>query len=388
MTKKAFALDLYMLLAVLYALKSILYTRGTLFSQSISGLFVVLTVVLAIAAFFTTKMPKVLKSYLIFVCVLTFYGVVLYSSHEIITVQYTGAKTGGSQYIEAILYSNLPIFSVYYLAKKNYYSLSHLKVWVFILFLVSIVSYYHQQSLVLENRIGGQFEDEITNNEAYLFVALLPMLCLFEKQRLVQYIGIAVCFVFLLWGIKRGALLTGIVEIFALLYYNLRNATRIKKTYFFLLSAILIAGGYFLFQKMLDTSDYFAFRYQLTLEGYSSGRDIITSQILNYFQTQMSIGDMFFGRGALATVKMFVNYAHNDWLELMVCQGILGVLLYLFFYIYLVKASIKAKESMTKISLILIFIALFLPTLFSMTYNTVSFSLACYFGFIAARIND
>lgn len=386
MKKKFVILDLYTLLTVLYLLKSIIYPRGTLLSYSINGLYVILTMILTYASMTYTKLPKLLKTYLAFIILLTFYGLLLYLSGETITVKYNGVKTGGSNYLEAILYSNLPIYAYYYIFKKNYYSLTHFKILAIVFFAVSIVLFYHQQALTIEERSEGRFEDEIINNEAYLFVSLIPLLCIFEKQRIIQFAGVAICFTFLMLGMKRGALLTGTIEIIVLLLYHLRNAKRKTKIFVFVISSLLLYFAYQLFQKMLDKSDLFAYRYQLTLEGYSSHRDEISSQILLYFQSQMTSFDLLFGRGAMATIKMFDNYAHNDWLELMVCQGVLGVTLYLIFFIQLITALIKEKESLLKISLFLLFIALFLPTLYSMSYNSVSFSLSCYFGYIASKI--
>lgn len=385
MSKKNY-FDLYLLIAVLYALKSILYPRGTILSLGITGLFVASTFVLTAAAVFNTKMPKVLKSYLAFIVVLSFYGLILYLSHETIIVKASGSKTGGSQFLEAILFSNLPIFSSYYLSKKDYYSESHFKIWVFVLFALSIVRFYYHQDIVLSSKIGGEFEDEMTNNEAYLFVALIPMLCLFEKQRIIQYVGMGVCFLFLLMGMKRGAILTGTVEIMAFLYLTFRQGTRKTKNRVVFITALLFVLVYYIFQRMLFTSEYFAYKYNMTLEGYTSSRDVILEQIMNYFRTDMTTLDMLFGRGALATVKMFVNYAHNDWLELMVNHGLLGVSLFFIFFIYLLIACRKAKDLQIKKSLTLIFIAFFLPTLFSMSYSCLSFSLACYFGYSVSKI--
>ena len=389
LSKKPYLFDFYLLIAVLYNLKSILYARGTLLSQGITALFILLTVVMSAGAVFRTKMPKVLISYLLFIGVLIFYGILLYISGEVITVQASGAKTGGSQYIEAIFFANIPVFASYYLTKKGYFSEERYKIWFFVLLAVCVVSYYHHQEMALLDRSGRQFEDEITNNEAYLFVALIPSLCIFDKKRLIQYIGLVICLFFLITGMKRGALLTGVIELVLLLGYNMRNESRRRKFTMGFLTILVLVFSYYLVQHMLESSEYFVYKYQATIEeGYTSSRDVIAAQIFQYFKEDMSLLDMLFGRGAQATVKMFINYAHNDWLELMVNQGLLGVSLYMVFFIYLFKAYRKSNAPQNRISLLLILTVLFVPTLFSMTYACVEFSLAFYFGHCAAKIKS
>lgn len=384
MTRNIILYNFYLTVAVLFSLKSILYDRGTLFSQGITVLYIAMSVLLTVAAVLQTKMPKLLKSYLAFFLVLIFYGFAIYFTGETIIVS-SGEKTDGSNYLNSIILSGLPIFASFYLTRKVVYDNKYLKSWFFILVGVTILSFYHQEQVEFANRIGGYYDD-VTNNAAYLFVGIIPLVCLFDRQKLIMYAGLGVCAFFLLLGIKRGAILTGGLDIAVLLYYNLRSKSKGGKVWILVLTVVFFIAVYFFVQNMMETSEYFSYRFDLTLEGYTSNRDTINQQIFRYLSSEMTFLDFLFGRGAMATIRMFTNYAHNDWLELMVNQGLLGVVPYFIFFVYFFNAFRSSKGTPSRVPLLLILITLFVPTLFSMSYSSISFPLAFYFGHVAARL--
>ena len=386
MLKKKYISDIYLLFAVLFGLKSILYGAGSLISVIVSYTFVAFTLVFAVASL-STNIPKLLKIYLCLIITLFFYGIVLLINGDTIVIQSTGATTGGFQYLYPIIMSNLPIFSSYYLSKKQMVSETHLRYWFYIFLVMSILVFYNYQQNKIASVTGNSFSDDVVNNQAYLFAGIIPMLCLFDKQRIIQYMGIGICFFFLIIGMKRGAILTGTIEIVILLYYTLQSSSNRRKILIIIFILFLFLGACFFLRDMFLTNDFFSARYYSTIEGDSSNRDVISSRMVDFIINGMNLPQFLFGCGAQSTVKMFVDYAHNDWLELMINQGLLGVSFYLFYFIYFIKTIRRTNKGQNKIALILVFTALIIPTFFSMSYSSISFPLAFYYGYNVAKLN-
>ena len=133
----------------------------------------------------------------------------------------------------------------------------------------------------------------------------------------------------------------------------------------------------------LETSAYLAGRYQDTLEGYSSQRDVYLTTIFNYMEDNFSIRSFFFGIGAQGTLLVNVSFAHNDWVAILLEQGVIGLLTYVLFWIGFVYSWIKSwnhsKESFVVIgSLIIIG---FGKTFFSMFYLPVAEDVIIASGF-------
>jgi O-antigen ligase len=95
-----------------------------------------------------------------------------------------------------------------------------------------------------------------------------------------------------------------------------------------------------------------------------------------------------FGNGANATLKIGMNYAHNDWLELAINNGVIGLILYVWYYIALFidyRKIKKVNRSYANVILMTIVI-LFATSLFSMSYASVDIAMAIALGFILAQV--
>ncbi|MCF0206128.1 MAG: O-antigen ligase family protein [Bacteroidales bacterium] len=131
-------------------------------------------------------------------------------------------------------------------------------------------------------------------------------------------------------------------------------------------------------------------RFQETIDGNSSGRDAIYSNILdNFFKTD-SPKQILFGNGfASSPIVTGGRYAHNDWLEILCGQGILGVILYALFFLfvfqYTFKKSLTRNERYAALS---IFVIWLLKSLFSMGYVDIqTLPLTILLGYIIG-VND
>ena len=67
-------------------------------------------------------------------------------------------------------------------------------------------------------------------------------------------------------------------------------------------------------------------RFSTISEG--SGRDWIYENLFSIWLFRSEILDYLFGYGINATVRFVGFFAHNDWLELLMSLGILGIISY------------------------------------------------------------
>lgn len=119
--------------------------------------------------------------------------------------------------------------------------------------------------------------------------------------------------------------------------------------------------------NIMLSNEYIYNKFIMTTEGYSSGRDTITEDILRYvFGPNRSSFSLFFGSGIGTSVNVAGKWAHNDWLEFLSMSGVLGILVYLKFY--LAMWNIKNKVSFSKYFLVFVSTAmlLFVMSFFSM----------------------
>lgn len=282
---------------------------------------------------------------------------------------------GRPEYLKSIYKSLLPIYSFYVLWRENAISERNTYFWMAIFFLLSTIQYYHhyQEQLVMAVLLGSSAE-EFTNNMGYIFLSLIPLCVFLYKKPLIQYIAIGYCIVFILMSMKRGSILIGVLCLVCFLLHNMKIPSVKKKITFVCLSLFLVVLGMLFVQKQMNESLYFQKRVENTLDGNSSGRDIIYGTAVNYFWNETSPLQFVFGSGAEATLNVMHSFAHNDWLEIAINQGFLGIIIFAFYWIVFAKECLsKNYSNKEKLTLQLLFIICFMKTLFSMSYNNMTF---------------
>ena len=112
-----------------------------------------------------------------------------------------------------------------------------------------------------------------------------------------------------------------------------------------------------------------------TIAGDSSNRDIIYSAVLNAWLNANDLVNYLFGFGSNATINMIGIRAHNDWLEILLDFGLLGICLYLAFFVSLFKTTWRQKENRQAFyTLMTVFAIWFFKSLYSMGFNESLFS--------------
>ncbi|WP_197421741.1 O-antigen ligase [Prevotella sp. DNF00663] len=237
--------------------------------------------------------------------------------------------------------------------------------------------------------LEGTAVDEVTNNIGYLFVALIPTVAVFKNKNIIQYGLLIFCMVFIVIGMKRGAILVGVLSILYFLYFNFRYHRSISKVKVLIFSMLIALAGVYMVIYMMDTSDYFTQRIIQTENGGLSGRDYIYECFWNHFKNEMNTFKFLFGNGANATLDIGINYAHNDWLEIAINQGVFGLLIYAFYWLCFYKTIRQTKQNLfAKLVLTLVFISFFIMTLFSMSYTEYSIYSCTVFGYYLAHCRE
>ena len=224
------------------------------------------------------------------------------------------------------------------------------------------VYFYHAQMLALQNT----WNEDITVNASTIFLVLLPMMFLL-KNRWMSIVLFSVCLFFLLDGAKRGNIIAAVLPTCIYVYYILKNEKKSLGRVLLILIVLIIAGSWLLNQTF--SNNYLLGRFEDMQEGNSSGRDVIYLKSWNVWYNGGSILTYLFGYGFDGTMVTMGIRAHNDWLELLVDNGLVGIVTYLCIFVsfYRVVRRIKIQEyKLVVLSSLFIWLA---KTLYSMGYT-------------------
>ena len=372
----------YLGLSCLYSLQGTLYASGGIFSQALLAIKLVISFYFFLVANFQFKLPKVLRLLSALIVVWIIYGSLSIMS---------GSKVGwisSYYYLRNILNSLLPIYVFYVLVKRGQFTERVLMGWLYIFILIGILQFYRYETLGYEN--SGR--EEFTNNTGYTILSILPLLPLLYRKPLVQYSILALLLFFILQSFKRGAIVSGFLCAVFLLIENHRIGRKENRGADFkqiirvvLTISVIIASVYFV-QAFMSTSDFFVRRIEKTMEGDSSGRDVIYSTYYSWFLNQSNPFYFLFGNGADATIRIFSQYAHNDWLEIAINNGVLIMILYAIFWVSLIRKTYYArkKDSVAFMMLVMYVIVYLFRTFFSMSYNDITIYASCALGYALA----
>lgn len=371
---------------------AIIPTGGTIISQLILLSTMLMGLYFTFKTFFIKGKPIYFNGLNLLFFTLVIYGVFLLISdhHYVIQAKLFDNEVSKSSYLKNIFLSFPNIYTFYYFSRKGFLTDDHLRKWILAFFGIAIFRFFDNQITAIQaDLIYGNDDEEITNNMGYLFVALIPSIALFKRNVRLQYCLLIICMAFIVFGMKRGAIIVGVVSMLYFLYFNLKYNNQVPKGKVIFLSFLIIIAAYFLTNYMMETSDYFLSRIEATKEGNSSGRNEIYEYFWNHFKNETNIFKFLFGNGANATLGIYINYAHNDWLELAINQGLFGIIVYMIYWLFFLLTIKSIKHNQTaKLVLTLIFISYFIETLFSMSYTEYSMVPSTVFGYYLAHCRD
>ncbi len=330
------------------------------------------------------KVNAFLKGLNILLIMFSVYGIALILKGDHV-MRETGDFVPNHAYLGMIYSSILPIYTYYLYAKKGFINNKMICFYTVIFFLVSIVCF----KLNYKNFLLMDFlRDEFTNNYGKDFVYILPFLFFFRDKKKIQYVLFVALLIFILMSMKRGAILAGGVVSIYFIYNSFKTYSVKEKRFALILITIsLFVICYYIFNTLFH-SDYFQIRLEATLNGDSSGRDTIYKDLYRLFFNTVSEFTILFGYGANATIKYLGIEAHNDWLEILINNGLLGVFLYLIYWLF----YYQTWKQMKKITSTYIyytfgayFLIMFLFSLYSMSYASIAISAKLGIGYCLAE---
>lgn len=267
----------------------------------------------------------------------------------------------------AIIFTFSLFYEFYYYSLKGKLSEKQLVIYVIVFIILSIPRYFYTEMKMIEAMfLKGWNVEDVTNNTAYYFLEAFAFIPLIYKKKKLSLAIIATSGFFILLSAKRGAILIFAVCLLFYLPFFLKNNKRIS----LLLIPVIVVMGIIAFNYFSHDA-YLLERLMKTTEGYSSGRDDIYGSIINYcLYDHFSIDTFLFGYGFNYSIKIAGNVAHNDWLELLSCSGLLGITVYLSIYILLMLELKKIRNNAYKRTMTLCLVVLFLRTFFSASYTS------------------
>ena len=383
--------NIYFALWCLYRLQGPLYPSGSIISK-------VLLLIILLWSFCTmfivnTKvrsLPRFIYPVNLFLLITTLYGTLLIiSGQELYITEGIYRRASNFDYLKKIYMSLLPIYVFFYYSLKRSLKSRHILFYSICLLLICVANYIHgrNEALLLAMEMGSTTEG-VTLNVGYSFLAVMPLLLYWNQRSAVQFSLLILTMLFIIICVKRGAILIGAICSVYFLYNTIRNASPHKRIVVLLLSLFtVLAAGWFVI-NMLNSNEYFAYRVEETLAGDNSNRTTLYSTYWNHFLSETNFLRFLFGNGANATLKIGMNFAHNDWLELIINNGILGIVIYAYYFIALYKDSIVAKrtDNIHYGVILLALIIIFCSSLFSMSYASINIAITIALGFSLGNV--
>lgn len=375
----------YFLLWQFYELQGALGLQGSLLTRLLVLFLVGLSFVYCLAVHLPDRRGEVSLPFFVvaldlFLILLTLYGVV----YMVIggSTFFAQENVEEFQYLKNLYRVQLPLYVFFYYARKGVLDDSMMKKILAVMLVLASMKFFLNDFLVKETRLL-EADAEITNNEGYTFVALIPALFFFDKKNWVQYLLLFYLLTFVLFGMKRGAILIALISTIVFFVLKIKNGTKEERKNLLLLSVMCVVLLSFMVIYLWQNSDYFQLRFRQTMEGSSSGRDYIYATLWNHFLYDTTWNEFLFGLGPNATITVSKsNFAHSDWLELLTNQGLLGVLFFVAIWIAWGRMCWQNRESERMFGVLcILFIICFMKSIFSMFYYSADLSYCCLMGY-------
>ena len=318
----------------------------------------------------------------ILILLFVIYGLFSIVQGAVVVKANTGGTIKSGTYMIGALRTFLPIYVFFLFSKRGYITERTMRIWFWVFLAQTLLIY-----MLFRITIGADEMDEFrTNNRGYLFVHIFPFVFLFRKHPYIQY---ALIFIFLLGAllsIKRGAILVTCLATFFFLWNQLKNVSVRKKGFAIIAILVIVVYGTQFVERMYENSIVVQHRFDKTMDGNVSGRDVIANNLWEIY-SRSDIFHIFFGFGADGTLE-YGNYAHNDWLEMLFDQGLLGLTVYFAFWFIFFSLWREEKRKKTDIAFFLglIFVCSFPKTLFSMWYSMTNMFVTMPLGYCIAQI--
>lgn len=377
--------NIYTLLWCLYYLQGILYLEGGTLSKVLLIVLMGYSLYCAARVISLKSVPLFFRGLSPLFILMSVYGI--FRLLFVGDISVSGVVIPSFNALKIVVLSLMPLYSFYLLSERGYINEKWIRSWLFVFFIVVVLCLYKDmtQSLALAMEIHSD-KTEFTNNTGYLFLALFPAITFFRKKPLIMYLFLFICSGFILFAMKRGAILIAII---ALLYIVLSSFSKSKgRTKFaIIVLSILLAIGVFEFvEYFYSSSDYFVARIEQTRSGDASGRQEMFPMYLNYLLNQVDLITFLFGAGADGSWLVFGEVAHNDWFQMAIDYGLIGFIIYIIYWLDILKNR-KSFDNNPLIQPYTLFIIIeLMKTFFSFSIFQLPIYETCIVGYCLSEV--
>lgn len=333
-------------------------------------------------------LPFYFKTVFAFVCFLCFYGLVLVFLGDDVIWMTAGRNVRKYLYILWLIPCLLSVFPVYVFTCRGQLSEKGMKILFLIFLATSIYGFYgamKEQMMYAAMMRTGQ--EEYTITAVYSFLSLLPLIVLFKKKQLLQFVLLGVMFFYFVLSAKRGAIALGSILSILMIFSMLSNASNKRKILILFLFVLFMVVVYVFVSHQIETSAYFSSRLDQTMEGNTSRREEYLKNILDYYFNKTTLVQFFTGIGAQGTLSVNESFAHNDWVAILLEQGVIGALFYLLYWVSFVYTWIKSRVNRDAFVVIgLLMVLGFGKSLFSVYYLPISMEMMTSSGYFAIAL--
>lgn len=345
---------------LIYFSQGLLYPNGSMIAKVV--LFLYLLICFFYVLWFINKKEKIGRILLIFITFNVIYWIIG-GNQEYYTTFFVGSSL---DQIKKILVALLTYFPFYYFSSKNYLSEKSLKTFFSLFFIITFLSFFSSTS-ALQEESGNE---EIINGISYLILSIIPLSMVMWNKKTIIIVVVGISLVLILLAAKRGPIIGILFVIFTIFNYWLKSKKGKYKIGVLISVLIVLIGFFFLSEYIISENDFLQNRIKSTIEGNSSGRDLIYSTLMDKWLYNSNFFNFMFGYGFFSSYQIVGNLAHNDWLELVITMGLVGVIIYFAFYLSLIKIMINNRkwQIQDRIILSLVITILLLKSVFSMGY--------------------
>lgn len=302
---------LLLLMIVGYYSQSLVFSEGSPIGQGFLAVIFLLSFIYLFKLLrIRNKFTNFMKIWLFFIVMYLFYFL-LYGNFADYSI------------VKMVLLNFLPFFPFYYFSEKEILTRKHLI--AFFLFVLPVFILQFNRS-IHQLRLE-EMREEVVDNTVYLFIGLLPFVFLF-RNKLLSFLFLMIIWFYMIQSAKRAAIVCGIAALVLIVFeylYASEGKAKIKR--YFVSIVLLIAVGYYGY-GLYAQNQYLMERMALMMEGYSSGRDVLIETLFGvWFQSDRLIPYLF-GFGYNASSLHTVHVSHNDWVDMLVSFGLMGIIVY------------------------------------------------------------
>ncbi|MGM9860226.1 MAG: O-antigen ligase family protein [Muribaculaceae bacterium] len=231
-------------------------------------------------------------------------------------------------------------------------------------------------------KYGADDSFQTTVNASTPFLMLLPSIFI-TRHKLLSFSAFCICIIFIISSVKRGNIVAAIIPSLLYVLYIFKDSKKSLLNIILVLAGCIVIGLWV--NNYVSQNEYFQYRYEATLEGKSSGRDVIYSIMWDLWYNKANDLQKLFGYGFDGTIinNPEGHYAHNDWLEILVDYGIIGIISYIAMFVTLWHVFRKKHGRVCKTVFFSIFTILGIKSTVSMCFtNEYTLLLSIPYAFV------